>query len=77
MITELLDKNPEKRPEMEEIMGSDWLRKSLSKSKLNSHSTKNLSEYLANMKKFKELHTSSIEEGFLVFMVNFIKNDKD
>ena len=39
---------------MSEIMECDWLKKNLGKnSKLDGRSSKNLAEYLTNMKKFK------------------------
>lgn len=31
IITEMIERNPEKRPEMEQIMKCDWIRKSLKK----------------------------------------------
>lgn len=77
LITEMLQKDPQQRPEMEKVLESEWVKRNTPKSILSSESEKSMKGFLSNMQRLQETKTSGIQTGVLVFIVNFIKNPSD
>jgi calcium-dependent protein kinase len=74
IIMKMMERNVDKRISMSRAMEDTWFREYLREREKEQVETNFVLNALMNMKKFKEVKEANIQNGVLVFIINFVSH---
>ena len=72
LLKKMINRNIDKRLSMEDVMGHTWFKQYFKDREREEVESNFIMNALMNMKKFKEVKGAAIQNGVLVFIVNFV-----
>lgn len=77
LISRLLNRTIEERPTAAQLIEDPWFKEKLLNRKLDKNEERNIAYHLRNMQAYKDIEASALQEGMLIFIVNFVKDKND